>query len=440
MAPLLRIQHTPPSPLSSWLLRGLLIFFGCLLAWAVFARLDIVAVASGKLVPQSYLRIVQPMEQGVVREILVKEGQQVETGQVLMRMDPRLLEADHRVVGSELNFKLLQLRRIDAEMTGTPILKLADDDNLLFRQVDAQYRARRDAHQDVTDLEKASLLKAQRDLRAAREVESKLQQTVPLHKETADGWADLARQGFAGKLMAQERMRVYLESAQDLKAQSENVAGLQAMILQAEKRLSQASSNYRQQLQKERVDTAAEARRLEEELVKQQHRFGQMELRAPQAGIVKDLATHTVGTVAAPGTILMTLVPVGVPLVAEVWINNDDVGFVKPGQSVRLKLSAFQFQKYGMVQGEVLKVGADATESQGAAAVGVEIGRNRIGQSLSYKTIIELGSQELISGSAKYPLNPGMQVAAEIHLGTRTVLEYLLSPVSRAFHEAARER
>ncbi|MDP3715258.1 MAG: HlyD family type I secretion periplasmic adaptor subunit, partial [Burkholderiales bacterium] len=99
-----------------------------------------------------------------------------------------------------------------------------------------------------------------------------------------------------------------------------------------------------------------------------------------------------------------------------------------------------QFQKYGMVQGEVLKVGADATESQGAAAVGVEIGRNRIGQSLSYKTIIELGSQELISGSAKYPLNPGMQVAAEIHLGTRTVLEYLLSPVSRAFHEAARER
>lgn len=440
MAPLLRIQETPPAPFANWLLKGLLIFFGCLLAWAVFARLDIVAVASGKLVPQSYLRIVQPMEQGIVREILVREGERVEEGQILMRMDPRLLEADRRVVENELKLKRLQLRRIDAEMAGAPIARMSGDDAVLFAQVDAQYRARRQAHRDMTDLERASLQRAQRDLKAAQEIESKLKQTVPLHKETADGWADLAKQGFAGKLMAQERMRVYIESAQDLKAQTENVAGLQATIAQAEKRLSQAVSNYRQQLQNERVETAAEVRRLEEELGKQQHRSGLMELRAPQAGIVKDLATHTVGTVAAPGTILMTLVPVNEPLVAEVWINNDDVGFVRQGQPVRLKLSTFQFQKYGMVEGQVRKVGADASENQGAAAAGVEIGRNRTAMPLTYKTIVELGAQELVSGGVRYALTPGMQVAAEIHLGTRTVLEYLLSPVSQAFHEAGRER
>lgn len=440
MAPLLRIQETPPSPLASWLLRALLIFFACLLAWAFFARLDIVAVAPGKLVPQSYLRIVQPMEQGVVREILVREGQRVEAGQVLMRMDPRLLEADRRVVENELKLKQLQLRRIDAEMAGVPITRLPGDDALLFAQVDGQFRARRQAHRDMTDLERAALLRAQRDLKAAQEVESKLKQTVPLHKETADGWADLAKQGFAGKLMAQERMRVYIESAQDLKAQTENVAGLQATIAQAEKRLSQAVSNYRQQLQNERVETAAELRRLEEEMGKQQHRSALMELRAPQAGIVKDLATHTVGTVAAPGTILMTLVPAGEPLVAEVWINNEDVGFVRQGQPVRLKLSAFQFQKYGMVDGTVWKISADASENQGPSSNGVEIGRNRTTQPLTFKTIVELGAQELASGNVRYALTPGMQVAAEIHLGTRTVLEYLLSPVSQAFHEAGRER
>jgi HlyD family secretion protein len=263
---------------------------------------------------------------------------------------------------------------------------------------------------------------------------------VPIYKETADGWAELAKQGFAGKLLAQERMRLYIESAQDLKAQTEAAESLRATIAQAEKRLAQTTSNYRQQLQNERIETAAQAQRLQEELGKHVHRTGLMELRAPQAGIVKDLATHTAGTVAAPGTILMTLVPLDEPLMAEVWVSNDDVGFVRKGQPVKIKLSTFQFQKYGMVDGSVRQVSADASENQGTPAASVEISRNRSAQPLTYKTIVELDAQELIAQGARYTLAPGMQVAAEIHLGTRTVLEYLLSPVSRAFHEAGRER
>src|SRR5205823_7302414 len=99
---------------------------------------------------------------------------------------------------------------------------------------------------------------------------------------------------------------------------------------------------------------------------KQAHRQGLLELRAPQAGIIKDLATHTAGTVAAPGTILMTIVPEGDPLLAEVWVSNDDVGFVRPGQAAKLKLAAFQFQKYGLLDGKVLHVNADATEAPSA--------------------------------------------------------------------------
>lgn len=438
--PLLRIQRSPPSPFAGALLKVLLVFFFLLLAWATFGRLDIVAVAIGKLVPQSYLRIVQPMEQGIVREILVREGEQVKEGQVLMRMDPSLMEADRRVVDNALKLKRLQVRRIDAELSNAPIAKVSGDDAVLLAQVDAQYRARRQAYQDAVGSEQAALFKAQRDLKAALEIEAKLQQTVPMHKATADGWAELAREGFAGKLLAQERMRLYVESAQDLKAQSENVASLQATIAQAEKRLAQITSNYRQQLQNERVDAMAEAGRLQEEFGKHEHRKGLMELRAPQAGIVKDLATHTAGTVAAPGTILMTLVPIGEPLVAEVWVSNDDVGFVRKGQPVRLKLSTFQFQKYGMIDGSVKQVSADASENQAGAAPGVEIARNKTASPLTYKTIVEMNAQELLAQGVRYSLTPGMQVAAEIHLGTRTVLEYLLSPVSKAFHEAGRER
>jgi hemolysin D len=151
-----------------------------------------------------------------------------------------------------------------------------------------------------------------------------------------------------------------------------SIESLTAGIAQSEKRIAQTTSNYRQQLQNERVEAAGQRHRLEQELDKHQHRSGLLELKAPQAGVVKDLATHTPGTVVAPGTILLTLVPQNEPLVAEVWVGNADAGFESQGRSL--------------------------------------------------------------------PLVPGMLVNAEIHLGTRSVLEYLLSPVQKVMHEAGRER
>ena len=166
-----------------------------------------------------------------------------------------------------------------------------------------------------------------------------------------------------------------------------------------------------------------------------------LELRAPQAGIVKDLATHTAGTVVSPGTILMTLVPEGDNLVAEVWVSNHDVGFVRPGLEAKLKLAAFQFQKYSLMEGRVAHVNADSTEAPSPNTRSDALtGRDRPMGPLAFRTLIELGHQELVADGRRYALQPGMQVAGEIHLGTRTVLEYLLSPVQKAFHEAGRER
>ena len=149
------------------MLKTLLLLFGCLLAWAAFSRLDIVAVAPGKLVPQSYLRIVQPLEQGVVSEILVREGEAVAAGQVLMRMDARLTAADQRVVKNELQLKRLQVRRIDAELAGTTFKLDSGDDTGLLLQIEAQHRARRQAYLDAVDAEKAMLAKAGADLKAS---------------------------------------------------------------------------------------------------------------------------------------------------------------------------------------------------------------------------------------------------------------------------------
>lgn len=146
------------------------------------------------------------------------------------------------------------------------------------------------------------------------------------------------------------------------------------------------------------------------------------------------------GTVTTPGTILMTLVPSNEILVAEVWVGNDDVGFVHEGQPVKLKFSAFTFQKYGMIDGRVSKIGADATERASNGAFPTADLAPRQGASLAYKALITLDAQTLKTEARAYPLASGMQVAAEIKLGDRSIVEYLLSPVQKAFQEAARER
>ena len=433
--PLLRMQQQPPPPLAGWTLRVLIGLIVCLFAWAFFGRLDIVAIADGKLVPSTYLKIVQPAEQGIVREILVKEGEKVEPGQVLIRMDSVLAGADVKAVRAEHDNKRLSLRRIDAQLAGKRFTRDRADPAELALQIEAQYAANVRAYENALAQERSLLEKARHDLAAAQATKAKLEQVLPHYMEQEKAFEKLTKDGFAGRILYTDKRRERIEKEQDLRTQGFAIEASRALIEQSERKIGQITADYRRQLQTERVEAAFQFEKLTQELAKLSHRHELLELRAPQAGIVKDLATHTAGTVAAPGTILMTLVPEGDPLVAEVWVSNHDVGFVRPGQEAKLKLAAFQFQKYGMIEGRVLRVNPDATEAP-SPNVRHEVGRERPAGPLAFRALIELDRQNLFS----YPLQPGMQVAGEIHLGTRTVLEYLLSPVQKAFHEAARER
>ena len=433
--PLLRIRDKPAPPLAGWVLRLLVVMLVCLFAWAALGRLDIVAVADGKLVPSSYLKIVQPPEQGIVKDILVKEGEKVAAGQVLIRMDSVLAGADAKAIRADHDNKRLALRRIDAELSGKPFVREKADPPALALQVEAQHAANVRAYENALGQEQSLLEKARQDLAAAQATKAKLEQVLPHYIEQEKAFEKLTKDGFAGRILYTDKRRERIEKEQDLRTQEFIIGSNRALIAQSEKKIAQISADYRRQLQTERVEAASQLEKLTQELAKISHRNELLELRAPQAGVVKDLATHTAGTVAAPGTILMTIVPEGDRLIAEVWVSNQDVGFVRAGQPVRLKLAAFQFQKYGMVDGTVAHVNADASEAP-SPNLRQDIGRERPMGPLAFRALIELKEQQLLS----YPLQPGMQVAGEIHLGTRTVLEYLLSPVQKAFHEAGRER
>lgn len=429
---LLSIQESPPPTLPRVMMYIMTVLFVILLMWAIFGKLDVVATAEGRLLPETFVKIVQPAESGIVKDILVHEGEQVKAGQVLMRMDSNITQADNRSIKNELTIKSLQLRRIDAELHNKKMHKRDEDPDDLYSQVFAQYRAHRLSYMGAIAQEKATLNKVRFDLEASQGILEKLQKTVPMYQSIALKYENMAKEGFVGKVVAEDKQREKIEKEQDLQSQLANVSSLKEVISASEKRLTQITSNYLTELHNERIEMDSQHRKLKEEWNKIVYKGNLLELKAPQDGTLKDLATHTRGTVVSPGTVLMTIVPHDEPLQAEIMLKNQDVGFIHEGLQVMLKLAAYPFQKYGMIEGTVTHVGADAIDDTTSQVMPADMYR--------YKVMIKLHVQHLELENTRLKLSPGMQVVAEIHQGHRTVMEYLLSPVRRAWLEAGRER
>ena len=436
----LRLVESPPSPLPRRILYWLTALVALGAAWLAFGRLDIVAVATGKLVPRTSLKIVQPSDVGRVSEIAVSEGESVLAGQILLRLDPDLHAAETRALRNELAQRALQIRRIDAELADLPLSRFKGEMDDVFARTDAQFRANRIAYADALAQETSAVTRIGQDLRAASAVLTKLQRTVPIYQTMANRYATLRAEGFVSELFALERQRDRIEKEQDQTAQEHAVESLKANLAQAERRLAQVGSAYRQQLHSERAQADTQRGRLAEDLAKQLYRAAAVDLRAPQAGIVKDLATHTLGTVVSPGTIMLTLVPAGEELQAEVLVRNLDVGFVRVGQRAKVKIATYPFQKYGILDGIVVHVSPDASEGPQARRGGSEDDTPPNASPNGYRARVALVAQRLPFQDHTLPLTAGMQVDAEIRLGERTLLEYLLAPVKKAWHDAARER
>lgn len=435
--PLLRLQESMPNPLGRKVLWAMLILLAGLVLWAILGRLDIVAVAEGKLIPQSYVKIVQPAESGIVKEILVREGDAVRAGQVLMRMDTLITDADSKSIDADFQRKRLTLRRMDAELADRPFVVQAGDPAHLAAEVEAQYRANRAALQAALAEERSRLAKARQDLAAAQEIQRKFSEVLPHYRDQEKAFEKLGKDGFAGGVLVSDKRRERIEKEQELNTQAHMIESARAGVQQSEMKLVQIDSDYRRQLHTERNEAQSAFDRLAQEVAKQSHRKELLELKATQDSVVKDLATHSTGTVVQPGTVLLTLVPANETLRAEVWLTNEDIGFVKKGQQVKLKFAAFPFQKYGMVRGVVENIGADSVDAAGDGAPNAKAAP---ASGLTYKALVSLKAAQLEADGERFPLSAGMQANAEILLGTRTVLEYLLSPVQKAWHEAGRER
>lgn len=439
---LLAIQESPPARLPRAMLYSVAALIAGLLLWARFGQLDIIANANGQLVPQTYVKIVQPADSGIVEKILVREGQRVAAGQVLLRMDPKDADADTKALRVQLALRSLELRRIDAELGGRQLLQDPADPVDLFAQVAAQERADRAAYLDSKAQAQDQLTRAQNEYASGEANLAKLEQTNPILRSQAEAYADLGKRGYAPEVLVGDKERAYLENARDLQAQKATVTGLAAAQSQAMEQLREVTAKYRSDLENQRVDAEGDYRKTQSEWAKQQHKLALLELRAPVAGVVKNLATHTVGTVVSAGTMLLSLVPDRVPLVAQVMIRNSDIGFAHEGQKVKIKLAAYPFEDFGMLTGKVVQISPDAADASGESSKenssAGQPGTQQ--QTASFKALVSLDSQALNAHGETLSLTAGMEVVAQIYEGRQTVLDYLISPIRRTLAESGHER
>ncbi len=427
----LEVVERPVSPtarVTAWVLLGLL---AAALLWLFLGRVDVVASAPGRLVPADDIKLIQPGAGGVVRAILVRDGQQVRAGQPLVELDPTVSDADAAQAGKALEAAELDAARLRAILSGldgqglrftppagtTP--EVAATQIALARAQLAEIQAGTQTR--AADTEAARAARAEAQIQAA-----KLGETLPLLDEQIEANEKLLEKGYVSKLKVIEMRRQRLAAARDRDAALATARKAQAQIAVAGGNSSQSAAEARARVLADLAKAESDARLRKEELTKATKRSSLQRLTSPVDGTVTQLAVHTVGGVVEAAKPIMIIVPARGKLVAEVSIANKDVGFVTAGQPVALKVEAFPFTRYGAVPGKLEQISSDAVQDEK--------------QGLIYTARVALDRATIQRDGALVKLTPGMAVTADIRTGRRSLASYLLSPIDEIRTTAARER
>lgn len=440
----LEIMEKPASPGLRWLLLILCGLFSLAVIWAVLGKIDVVAVASGKVVPTSNVKIVQPMEIGSVRAIHVRNGQHVVKGQLLVELDPTLAGADEAQAGQGLLSANIVKARNDALLaylkghsarflapSGTPAA-VASTQGQFVRTSIAEYEAQRASLIQQRAEQAAELASAEAEI-------SKLQQTLPLVDKQLAARKELADRGYFSKLKMLEYEQLRVEHIQDIAVRQAAAAKARAAMGALDAELAKLREGFAKGAVTELSEATDKSSLATEELRKSVRRREFQKLRASVSGTVQQLAVSTVGGVVQPAQPLMVIVPDGSAVEVEAQILNKDIGFVREGQPVRVKLEAFPFTDYGLIEGVVGTISRDAIDQNQQGAMRDE--KNRpIQPGLVYAARIRLNQRTIKVAGRDRPIGPGLAVQAEIKTGERRIIQYLLSPITQSLDEAGRER
>lgn len=428
----LELTDTPVSPLPRWTMRVIIAFFCVALLWACIGKLDIVAVAQGKTVVSSRTKVIQPAETAVVKRILVRDGQTVKHGQLLIELDATGTGADYAKAGDALiNARLAKLRLValaEALDSGrSPIL--IPDPALPQARFDAEQQlgtSQFDTYNAKRHNLQAAIAQRHAELQTVQSMIGPLRETAQIAKTRSADYAKLLEGQYVGRhdYLLREQERIAAE--RDLAAQRSRLQETRSAQSGAQEELRVLTAEMRQQT----LDGLRQAREQVQQFAPEVAKTGQrdrlMQLRAPVDGTVQQLAIHTVGGVVTPAQALMAVVPSEESLEVEATVLNKDIGFVKAGQTVTVKVESFPYTRYGYLEGTVETVSHDAAQDE------------KLG--LVFPARVRLSKAHLMIDGVKVALTPGMSLSVEIKTGKRRVIDYLLSPLQQHTTEAMHER
>ena len=448
----LEIVETPPSPIGRAIGATIIVLFCVALAWAWWGTIDIVASATGKIVPSGRTKLVQPFETGVVRSIRVQDGEAVKAGDVLIELDPTVNAAERDrlrddVLAEQLNIARLRAALADADEVAADFTPPAGADPALIRTQRQLLLSQVTEHRAKL----SALVRQQAQKQAERATTAatirKLEALIPVIQARVDIRKTLMDQGLGSKLTYFEIVQLLVEQQQELGVQQSHLHEAEAAVAAIGETRDQAAAEYRHTLSDELAKAEQKANGLARDVIKAEERTRLQQLTAPVDGVVQQLAVHTVGGVVTPAQSLLVIVPSDSRLEIEAMVSNRDIGFIHPGQDVEIKVDTFNFTRYGLLHGQVLSVSQDAIvrdlqqDRSADRGLGTLNGSSEPnGQELNYSARISLGRTRMQIDDRMVSLSSGMAVTAEIKTGSRTILSYLLSPLMRYRQDILRER
>ncbi|MFS8144315.1 HlyD family type I secretion periplasmic adaptor subunit [Rhizobium sp. BR 249] len=463
----LEILETPASPIRTALIWFICLFTAGALIWSYVGRFDIVATAQGKIQPTGRVKVIQSIEVGRTVAVPVSNGVTVEAGDILVELDPTEARAEVDALTASLaalrgevtrrGAALAQVeawqrgdlwsgtRRIEAppEFEDSIPAEIRTRETLLYNSDLEQLASALDSlaaqrHQQVAAVKRYSEMVA-----AQQALVATLADRVAMRSNLVDLSAG-SRSGVIDAVEVKQKEEANL--AEQIGQRAEAEMAILAATSEAVKTLKTFVADNAQK----QAEASREIDEREQQLVKAAKRLDSMTIKSPIKGIVQTSAISTVGQVVTAGAELMRIVPKDAPLEIEAYLPNRDIGFVSPGQHAVIKVEAFPFTRYGILNGTVTRVATDAIpepdaqqlEGQPAKELQsvIPIGNAQRVQNLVFPVVIKPDETDIDIDGTRVPLTPGMSVTVEVKTGSRRILEYLYSPLAEISSEAMQER
>jgi adhesin transport system membrane fusion protein len=418
-----------PRGFAHLLLMVIATFFVLFFAWASWATLDEVTRGEGRVIPSTQVQVVQNQEGGIVSQLLVREGQIVEAGQVLLRIDNVRAASDLRENRKRYMALLGALARLRAEVEDSGIEfapRVLADATEVARNERALFDARQQALRSELAILGSQATQRQQELAELQRHLSQLEGSYELALEELKITEPLAARRVVPKLDLLRLKREVNDLAGEFESTQLGIERIKSASHEAERRIEEKSLSFRAEAQRELNVVQAEAAALEEKIAADTDRVERTDVRSPVRGTIKQLFVNTLGGVVQPGEDLAEIVPLEDTLLVEAKVRPADIAFLRPGQAATVKVTAYDFSIYGGLDAVVEDISADTIIDEDGERF--------------YRIRVRTSDSTLEKAGVPLPIIPGMTTQVDILTGEKTVMDYLLKPILRARQNALRER